>query len=222
MLRQAVLLSLLIAATLPASPSAAAGTAVAPPSTRQDYVTLARKEAETRGLPADVAVAVMHVESDYNPAARGGSGEIGLMQVMPGTARLLGFSGTPGQLADPATNIRLGVRYLAEAWKLAGGDLCTAAMKYRAGHGETRFSVKSVDYCRRIRSHLASVGYPVTGKLPVATFGFHDRGPRWGFGLGSVGATRRLYSGRRLRSHVGWGAYDRRMKALTAAGRVGL
>jgi len=144
------------------------------------------------------------------------------MQVMPPTARLLGFAGTIAQLADPETNIRLGVRYLARAWQLAGGDVCTAAMKYRAGHGETRFSVKSVDYCRRIRIHLAAIGYPVTGDLPVATFGFNDRGPRWGFGLGSVGAARRLHSGRKLKSRAKWGAYDARMKKLTAQGRIGL
>jgi hypothetical protein len=189
---------------------------------RQRFRAIARREAETRGLPAAMADAVMHVESDYNPAARGGAGEVGLMQVMPPTARLLGFSGTMEQLAEPETNIRLGVRYLAQAWRLADGDICTAAMKYRAGHGETRFSVKSVDYCRRIRLHLASVGYPVTGELPVATFGFNDRGPRWGFGLGSVGAARRLHAGRKLKSRAKWGAYDARMKALTAAGRVGL
>lgn len=189
---------------------------------RQRFRAIARREAEARGLPPEVADAVMHVESDYNPGARGGAGEVGLMQVMPPTARLLGFSGTAEQLAVPETNIRLGVRYLARAWKLAGGDVCTAAMKYRAGHGETRFSVKSVDYCRRIRIHLASIGYPVTGDLPVATFGFNDRSPRWGFGLGSVGATRRLYSGRKLKSRARWGAYDARMKNLTAQGRVGL
>ncbi len=198
-----------------------------PPLARQidkpaGYRAIARREAEQRGLPPDIAEAIMHVESNYNPGARGAAGEIGLMQVMPPTARLLGFSGTLDQLADPETNIRIGVRYLAEAWKRANGDICTAAMKYRAGHGETRFSVKSIDYCLRVRAHLASVGYPITGTVPVATFGFNDTSPRWGFGLGSVGAARRLFTGRKLRSRVKWGAYDARMKALTAQGRVGL
>ncbi len=185
------------------------------------YRALARQEAEKRGLPPDIAEAIMHVESNYNPGAHGNAGEVGLMQVMPPTAKMLGFSGTDEQLADPATNIALGVRYLAGAWKLANGDICTAAMKYRAGHGETRFSMKSVDYCVRVRTHLASVGYPVTGEVPVATFGFNEKG-RWGFGLGSVGAARRLFSGRKLKSRVQWGAYDARMKALTTQGRVGL
>ncbi|MGT2504613.1 hypothetical protein ACVOMS_34935 [Bradyrhizobium guangxiense] len=62
--------------------------------------------------------------------------------------------------------------YLAQAWAKAGGDLCTALMKYRAGHGETRFSQLSVDYCIKARARLAAKGYPVTGSVPVATFGF--------------------------------------------------
>jgi hypothetical protein len=44
-------------------------------------------------------------------------------------------------------------------------------MKYRAGHGETRFSYRSVDYCVAVRSKLIARGFPVTGSVPVATFG---------------------------------------------------
>jgi hypothetical protein len=113
----------------------------------------------------------MAVESGYNPGAIGGVGEIRLMQILPSTARMLGFGGSLSELAVPATNIHYGVMYLAEAWRLAGGDLCTAVMKYRAGHGETRFSYRSVDYCVAVRSKLIARGFPVTGSVPVATFG---------------------------------------------------
>jgi len=44
-------------------------------------------------------------------------------------------------------------------------------MKYRAGHGETRFSYLSVNYCVAVRSKLMARGYRVTGIVPVATFG---------------------------------------------------
>jgi soluble lytic murein transglycosylase-like protein len=83
-----------------------------------------------------LADAVTQIESGYDPTARGGAGEIGLMQVMPGTAAMLGFVGTDAELAVRETNIRLGVQYLADAWRLAGGNVCRALMKYRAGHGE--------------------------------------------------------------------------------------
>ncbi|MEM8540683.1 MAG: transglycosylase SLT domain-containing protein [Pseudomonadota bacterium] len=126
-------------------------------------------------LPPQIAVAVIEIESNFNPNARGAAGEVGLMQVMPPTARLLGFSGSLEQLKDPETNISLGVAYLAEAYRLAKGDLCTTVMKYKAGHGETRFSVRSVDYCHKARTILAREGYEVSGTLPKATFGFGAR-----------------------------------------------
>jgi Transglycosylase SLT domain len=189
---------------------------------REAIRAIARREALRQGLPYELADAIIRVESEYNPRARGGAGEYGLMQIMPPTARMLGFSGDFEELYDPEVNIPLGVRYLAEAWRKGGQDICTMAMKYRAGHGETRFSVKSVDYCNRVRTHLASINYPVTGEVPAATFGFNDKGPAWGFGLGTKAAARRLFTGKKLRSRVNWAAYDARMNALIARGRVGL
>ena len=138
---------------------------------RSHYRGLIEKEAAQDGLAPEIAEAVMAVESGFNPAAVGGAGEIGLMQILPSTARMLGFAGTLAELAEPETNIHYGVTYLAQAWRLAGGDLCTAVMKYRAGHGETRFSVLSVNYCVAVRAKLAARGFPVTGRVPVATFG---------------------------------------------------
>ena len=189
---------------------------------RETYRAIARREALARGLPPEMADAVMRVESAYRAEARGAAGEIGLMQVMPPTARMLGFAGTLEELALPENNIPLGVRYLAEAWRLARGDICTAAMKYRAGHNESRFSVLSVRYCERVRVHLASIGYAVTGVVPEPTFGFRADTVRMGAVLGTQAAARRLATGKKLKSRVGWGDHDARMKALVARGRVSL
>lgn len=155
------------------SDAVAKGEAAPPrvPDARLRYRALIEKEAAQAGLAPEIAEAVMAVESGYNPGAIGGVGEIGLMQILPSTARMLGFSGTLAELAVPETNIHYGVTYLAKAWRLAGGDLCTATMKYRAGHGETRFSFLSVNYCVAVRSKLAARGFRVTGSVPVATFG---------------------------------------------------
>jgi soluble lytic murein transglycosylase-like protein len=138
---------------------------------RNEYRALIEREAHTFGLPPALVDAVMAVESRYNSASVGLDGEVGLMQVMLPTARMLGFTGTPSELAAPETNVHYGAKYLAGAWRLAGGDLCTAAMKYRAGHGETRFSFLSVEYCMRVRSHLAANGVAVSGAVPQPTFG---------------------------------------------------
>jgi soluble lytic murein transglycosylase-like protein len=189
---------------------------------KEAYRRIARDVAKDVGLPFEMIDAVMRVESNYNPLAAGADGEVGLMQVMPPTAKMLGFSGSKQELGDPETNIRLGARYLAEAWRLADKDICTAVMKYRAGWRETRFSVLSVRYCLRVREHLAGLGYQVTGKVPEPTFGFRRDEFHQGIAVGSVAARRRLATGKKLRSRVNWSAYDARMKELEKRGRVGL
>ena len=92
-----------------------------------DIAAIIEREARRAGLPPEVADAVTHTESRFNRNAIGADGEIGLMQILPSTARMLGFSGSLAELADPETNVRYGVMYLAQAWRLAGRDLCTAS-----------------------------------------------------------------------------------------------
>lgn len=140
------------------------------------YQRIGKAEALRNKIPFAIVDAVMRVESGYDPGARGDVGEVGLMQILPATADMLGFKGPAAALARPETNIAYGTQYLATAWRLSGQDICTTVMKYRAGHGETRFSVKSVDYCKRVRNHLVSVGFPVTGTVPKPTFGFNEGG----------------------------------------------
>src|SRR5260370_1090494 len=91
----------------------------------------------------------------------GGVGEIGLRQIRPETAAMLGFRGSAEDLAKPETNIHYGVTYLSKAWRLANGDLCRTLMKYRAGHGEEIMTARSVNYCNRALNHLAALGSPL-------------------------------------------------------------
>lgn len=175
---------------------------------QHSYRDLVAAEAKRNGLAPEIADAVMAVESGYNPAAIGDAGEIGLMQVLPSTARMLGFVGTDADLAVPAVNIHYGVTYLAEAWRLAGGDLCTTVMKYRAGHGETRFSYQSVDYCLAVRAKLVARGYPVVGPVPVATFGERS-------------ASCRRCTGRGILGRVNLAALNTQLSALVAQVRGG-
>ena len=125
---------------------------------RSTYLPAITEEAAANGVPPALVDAVVRIESRYDPTAVGSIGEIGLMQVRPKTAALLGFQGTSAELAEPRTNLRYGVGYLAKAWRLADGDLCRALMKYRAGHGSDKMSALSIEYCRRARQHLAAVG----------------------------------------------------------------
>ncbi len=131
------------------------------PKGRNAHLALIRREAERYRVPPELADAVAQIESAYNPQASGALGEVGLMQIRPETAALLGYRGTASGLFEPETNVYYSVAYLAGAWRRANGDLCRALMKYRAGHGEERMSAFSIEYCRRARSYLASTGSPL-------------------------------------------------------------
>ena len=75
-------------------------------------------------MPSNLAHAVVSVESNFNPKARGRAGEIGLMQIKLATARLMGYRGSKKGLYDPETNIKYGMKYLGKAHKLSGGKTC--------------------------------------------------------------------------------------------------
>jgi soluble lytic murein transglycosylase-like protein len=192
---------------------------------RNEYRAIIERESLAQGVPPALVDAVMAVESRYNPAVIGMDGEIGLMQVMLPTARMLGFTGTTEQLALPEVNIHYGAKYLAGAWRLAGGDLCTATMKYRAGHGETRFSFLSVEYCMRVRGHLAAQGVPVTGSVPQPIFGRPTlNSPNLNLSLNSQrpagqsvghGRSRQVSGG----GAVNFAALNTRLRALTGGSR---
>lgn len=212
----------LVACTADATPLVPFEREPAASATQETFRAIARSEAARAGIPYELVDAVMRVESAYNPAASGADGEVGLMQVMPPTARMLGFTGTGTELADPQVNIRLGTTYLAEAWRLANKDICTTVMKYRAGWNETRFSVLSVRYCVRVRNHLLALGYPVTGEVPVATFGFATDAFAQGVAITTKVALRNRRLGRKIRQKVDWTQYERRMKELNARGRISI
>ncbi|MDD1532520.1 murein transglycosylase [Bradyrhizobium sp. WBOS4] len=138
------------------------------PSSRALIRKIIERETARTNLPADIAEAVVFVESGYNSAVIGNAGEIGLMQVRPDTAAMLGFRGSEAELAEPDINIHYGVLYLSQAWRLAGGEICRALMKYRAGHGEEAMTPRSQVYCNRARNRLAAMNSTLTGAEAVA------------------------------------------------------
>ena len=176
---------------------------------RTSFAPTIRAEAAKAGLPFDIADAVMAVESGYDPTRIGGVGEIGLMQLRPATAAMLGFKGSTADLAKPEVNIHFGVTYLAEAWRRANGNVCRALMKYRAGHGEEAMTPLSVTYCQRAKTHLAAVGSAFAQGLvvPASTPGSLAR------------ATRQEPSGRALigmSSDAFWAQHSARIRRLDA------
>lgn len=73
--------------------------------------------------------AVIHAESGFNARARSPKGAIGLMQLMPGTARMLGVT----DIYIPSHNIRGGAQYLADLLAQFNNDVALAAAAYNAG-----------------------------------------------------------------------------------------
>ena len=96
----------------------------------------------------------MRVESRYNPRAAH-AGNYGLMQIRHQTARGMGYSGGAGGLLDAETNVRYGMKYLAMAYKMAGGDTCRTVMKYQSGHMTTHMSGANRTYCSKVRTITA-------------------------------------------------------------------
>ena len=119
------------------------------------YDAIIARHAAKHGIPVSLARAVVRIESNYRVNARGRAGEIGLMQIKPSTARMMGYSGSAKGLYDPETNIRWGMAYLAQAHKLGGGDTCGTILRYNAGHGATRMNKVSAAYCTKVKRHMA-------------------------------------------------------------------
>jgi soluble lytic murein transglycosylase-like protein len=108
-------------------------------------------------VDAALVRAIMHTESAFNPAARSHAGAIGLMQLMPSTARELGVNPFV-----PEQNIEGGIRYFSQLLRMFGGTEL-ALVAYNAGpgfaqryaRGQTALYGETREYVRRV---LARVG----------------------------------------------------------------
>ncbi|MCX2721869.1 lytic transglycosylase domain-containing protein [Roseibium salinum] len=136
--------------------SKSSGTGSKSTSSHDKYVKLIRKAADKHGVPLNIAKAVVQVESNFNPRARGSAGEVGLMQIKPATARGIGYRGSTKALYDPETNLEWGMKYLAGAHQRANGDLCGTILRYNAGHYAKRMNPISSRYCSKVKRLMAS------------------------------------------------------------------
>lgn len=119
------------------------------------YTTLVSRYAAAYGVPVSLAHAVISVESNYRANTRGSAGEIGLMQIKPATARMMGYTGSANGLFNPETNIKFGMKYLGVAHQLSGGTTCGTILRYNAGHAARRMNPVSAAYCSKVKLRLA-------------------------------------------------------------------
>lgn len=84
-------------------------------------------------VPESLVRRVVKRESNFRPGARNGP-YYGLMQILPATARGMGFGGPPAALLDAETNLKYAVKYLKGAYLVAGGDHDQAVRNYARGY----------------------------------------------------------------------------------------
>ncbi len=142
----------------PAGKKAEKAVAKAGKGERVQYSSIVARYAASYGVPVSLAHAVIKIESNYRPNAVGRAGEIGLMQIKPATARMMGYSGSAKGLFNPETNIKYGMKYLAMAHGLGGGTTCGTILKYNAGHGAKRMNPVSSAYCGKVKVQMAALG----------------------------------------------------------------
>jgi soluble lytic murein transglycosylase-like protein len=141
-------------------PIRTASTATAGAAAANRYSAIVARYAADYDVPVSLAHAVIQVESNYRPDITGSAGEVGLMQIKPSTARMLGYRGSAKGLYDPETNIRYGMKYLAMARDVGDGTTCGTILKYNAGHAARRMNPVSSAYCRKVKVEMASAGDP--------------------------------------------------------------
>ena len=103
------------------------------PGETPEMRALIRRYAGVHGIPESLLHRVIQRESDYNPGARNGP-YYGLMQILPQTARTMGYQGPPEGLLDAETNLIYAGRYLRGAWMVSGGDEAEAVGWYARGY----------------------------------------------------------------------------------------
>lgn len=145
----------------PPEPAAPPDSGKAPAQTvKPDPHDLVKDAATRAGLPPAFVASVAKTESGFDPAAVSPKGALGVMQLMPQTAKALGAD--PG---DPAQNIDAGARLLRELLLKYNGDVVKALAAYNAGEAavdhyngvppypETQHYVNAV-----VRDYLGSTG----------------------------------------------------------------
>jgi soluble lytic murein transglycosylase-like protein len=109
--------------------------------------------AEKYRLPAALILAVMAVESNFDPRALSDKGAMGLMQLMPATARELYVA----DAWDPAQNIEGGARYLRLLANQYAGDLVKTLAAYNAGPEAVRRAGEAVPDIPETREYVRKV-----------------------------------------------------------------
>lgn len=123
--------------------------------TSNGYEDVIRSASDRYSIDADLIRAVIKVESDFKSGARSNKGAMGLMQLMPDTARLHNVT----DVFDPIDNIEGGVRHLKLLLARYQGDVELSLAAYNAGikavekHGGIPPFTETREYVKRVLSY---------------------------------------------------------------------
>ena len=136
------------------APAYRATTPAETPVVEDSVDSLVIQHAQRHALRPELVRAVIQVESGFNPRARSPKGAMGLMQLMPATARELGVTNP----YDPAQNIRGGTTYLRQLLDRYDGDERLALAAYNAGAGAVDRYGRNVPPYQETRDYVRRIG----------------------------------------------------------------
>jgi len=136
---------------------------VAPEKSRS-FDDLIEEHATRNGVRRDLVRAVIQVESAFNPRAVSNKGAMGLMQLMPATARRFGVANA----LDPEQNVRGGVAYLRQLLDRYNGNERLALAAYNAGPAAVDRHGQTVPPFRETRDYVSRVN-GLAGTRPASS-----------------------------------------------------
>jgi soluble lytic murein transglycosylase-like protein len=119
---------------------------------RKLYNPIVKKAAEKHRIDQELVHVVIRAESNYDPFAISSAGAMGLMQLMPATARQYGVN----NVFDPAQNIEGGVRYLKDLVRLYNGQTRLVLAAYNAGQEAVR-KYKGIPPYPETKNYIAGI-----------------------------------------------------------------
>jgi hypothetical protein len=149
---------------------------------KRKYADLIARAADKHQVDVKLVHAVVQAESAYNATAVSSAGAVGLMQLMPGTARRFGVT----DRNDPYQNIDGGTRYLKHLLRLFNSDLNLAIAAYNAGENAVIKNNNAIPPYSETRHYVKEVLSLRNGIQPVPGLAYNtprsiDTSNNWGY-----------------------------------------
>ena len=121
-----------------------------------------REASSDHNIDFELLQALIAAESGFDASAVSPKGAIGLMQIMPGTARRYGVEGDrkmalEKKLTDPRINIKTGTRYLRDLINMFPGQLELAIAAYNAGEGAVQRAGNQIPNYKETQAYVKTV-----------------------------------------------------------------